>query len=530
MSSSKFLFLIPAIVIITFSITQSQAPIIQWQKCFGGSGIDGASDVQKTNDGGYVVLGSTNSTDHQVSGLHGSFDIWVIKLDSAGDLSWQKCLGSTGLDNAYSIRETDDGGFIIVGYTTANDGDVSGFHGGYSDAWVVKIDRFGQVQWQRCYGGSQTDAFIEVLISQNNVGFILLGFTYSTDGDVHYPLGFDDVWIVKIDSVGNILSEKCYGNSSGNFGFLGNLVLTVDNGLFTSCFGHSVPSQGGSQSYQVLKIDSTGNQEFFNTYGGFEEDEPSYNIQTSDGNFLVVGKTRSIDGDVIPNNDSVYSNIWIIKVDSNGNLLWSKTCGGNATDEAFCVMESPTNGFIIGAESQSYNGDLINSGCQTLSSDWWIFEIDSSGQNILWKKCYGGSGYDYFGKMRETSDGFIVVGSTYSNDGDVSGNHGSMDFWVVKLSNPSTGTNTSAPAASKLSINLQSSSGLMKLVLYSHKNETASIQLFDLLGRQLLDKTISVMEGENRKNIVTPFLSKGVYLIQYISGDSSITLKVLTQD
>jgi len=530
MGICNFWSLVVFFVSTMFASAQSQAPIIQWQKCYGGSNIDGATDIQVNSDGGYVVLGYTNSTDQQVNANHGGFDIWVIKIDSLGNLLWQKCLGGSGLDYGSAIRETQDGGYIIIGYTDSNDGDVTGSHGGTSDMWVVKIDNLGQIQWQKCYGGSQSDVGIDILISQNSSGYTLLGFTSSTDGDVQNSLGLDDVWIVDIDSVGNILSEKCYGNSASNYGFYGNLLQTTDKGLFTSCFGHSVPSQGGSQSFQVLKIDSLGTQEFFSTYGGFEEDEPHYSIQTTDEKYLIVGKTRSIDGDVIPIADSTYSNIWIIKVDLNGNLVWTKTLGGGNSEEAYCVLESSTYGLIVGADSESYNGDLTNSSCHVFSRNLWIFELDSTGQNILWKKCYGGSASDYISKMRMVSNGLIVAGSTYSNDGDVSGNHGSQDFWVVKLSHPVTEVPNNTLSNYKISASIHASENVMKLVLHSPKNETADLRLFDLLGRKLVHEQITVSEGENLKLIFTPVLSRGVYILQYRSGATIIALKVLTQD
>ena len=120
----------------------AQAPTIEWQKCLGGSNDDWAYSIQQTSDSGFIVAGFTNSDDGDVSGNHGGyFDAWVVKLNNSGDIEWQKCLGGTDYDYAYSIHQTSDGGFIVAGNTASNDGDVSGNHGGYYDAWVVKLNK-----------------------------------------------------------------------------------------------------------------------------------------------------------------------------------------------------------------------------------------------------------------------------------------------------------------------------------------------------------------------------------------------------
>ena len=126
-------------------------PQIAWQKCLGGSRYDEANSVQQTGDRGYIVAGDTFSNDDNVSGNHGIRDSWVVKLDNVGDVEWQKCLGGSRYDKANSIQQTVDGGYIVAGDTNSSDGDVSGNHGN-ADSWLVKIDSIGNIQWQKCLG------------------------------------------------------------------------------------------------------------------------------------------------------------------------------------------------------------------------------------------------------------------------------------------------------------------------------------------------------------------------------------------
>ncbi len=144
--------------IIVGTASAGDAPEIEWQKCLGGISTDYAffDSIYQTADGGYIVFGSTYSNNGDVSGNHGGYDTWVVKLNAAGVIEWQKCLGGTSTDYGYSIQQTADGGYIVSGYTQSNNGDVSGNHGG-GDIWVVKLNAEGSIEWQKCLGGSSYD-------------------------------------------------------------------------------------------------------------------------------------------------------------------------------------------------------------------------------------------------------------------------------------------------------------------------------------------------------------------------------------
>jgi PKD repeat protein len=173
---------------------------IAWQRCLGGSDGDRASSIQQTSDGGYIVAGSTLSDDGDVSGNHGDRDAWVVKLDADGKVLWQRCLGGSNLDSASSIQQTSDGGYIVAGETSSDDGDVSGNHGD-RDAWLVKLDADGKIAWQRCLGGSIEDGARSVQQTVDG-GYILAGYTESIDGDVSGNHGDRDALVVKLDDGG----------------------------------------------------------------------------------------------------------------------------------------------------------------------------------------------------------------------------------------------------------------------------------------------------------------------------------------
>jgi hypothetical protein len=175
----------------------SSSGTIQWQKCLGGSSGDRANSIQQTTDSGYIVAGITESNDGDVTGNNGTYDYWIVKLNSSGTIQWQKCLGGTVSDYAFSIQQTADSGYIVAGYSDSNDCDVSGNHGIY-DYWIVKLNSSGTTQWQKCLGGTGIDYAFSIKRTTDS-GYIVAGNSYSNDGDVAGYHGNADYWIVKLN-------------------------------------------------------------------------------------------------------------------------------------------------------------------------------------------------------------------------------------------------------------------------------------------------------------------------------------------
>jgi hypothetical protein len=239
---------------------------IQWQKSLGGSGYDRTDydqSICQTADGGYIVAGYSNSNDGDVSGNHGGYDYWIVKLNSNGHVQWQKCLGGSNDDLATSIKQTADGGYIVAGYSNSNHGDVSGNHGGNNDCWVVKLDASGNIQWQKCLGGTYDEVASSVQQTADG-GYIVGGHSNSNDGDVNGNHGsFNDAWLVKLNVSGNIQWQKCLG---GTYDEGANAVQQTADGGYVAVGLSDSNNDGdvsgnhgyplGTEDYWIVKLDA----------------------------------------------------------------------------------------------------------------------------------------------------------------------------------------------------------------------------------------------------------------------------------
>ncbi|HEY2722909.1 MAG TPA: hypothetical protein VGI82_14345, partial [Chitinophagaceae bacterium] len=259
---------IPTLFLVTFFIvatnhSHSQTPIIEWQKCYGGHSGDYATAVQLTSDHGYIMTGYTYGADGgDVMGYHGNQDIgdiWVVKTDINGNIQWQKCLGGTYFEIGALIYETIDGGYIVAGTSSSTDCSIAGNHGG-ADFWVVKLTSEGEISWQKMYGGSQND-YAYALDPTSDGGYIVAGFTESNDGDVITNHGERDFWIIKIDATGNLKWQKSLGGSGDDEIY--SVKSTPDGGCIAAGFTEStdgdVTGFHGQRDYWVVKVDGSGN-------------------------------------------------------------------------------------------------------------------------------------------------------------------------------------------------------------------------------------------------------------------------------
>jgi len=413
----------------------AQAPEIIWQKCLGGSVYDNAYCIQKTPDGGFIVAGYSGSLDGDVTGFHGgAADYWVVKLNSAGIIDWQKCYGGSGWEEAFSISATSDGGFIIAGHTGSLDGDITFSHG-FTDCWIIKIDSDGTIEWQKSYGGTSTE-YANSIIQTEDGGYIFAGFTYSNDGEVsgNHGTGTTDWWVVKLDDVGNIIWQMCFG--AGEDDVANSVQQTADGGFIVA----GDRQNGDDWDYYIVKLNSEGETEWEKIFGGTQTDAAQAILETAEGSFVVgAGFTGSNDGDVTGHHGVGFSDYWLIKLDSLGNLLWQKCLGGTKDDIAASIIQTFDEGFIIAGVSASDDGDITGHHGGISYGDYWIVKLDTIG-NILWQKSLGGNSGDGAYSIIESLDsGIVIAGYSRSTDGDVTDHHGitiNHDYWVVKLDKP----------------------------------------------------------------------------------------------
>ena len=421
-------------------------PLIAWQKCYGGSGNERAYSMIAGPANGFIVAGSSTSNDGDVTGHHGATgvtDAWLVALRYDGQLLWQKSYGGSGADEFDRIIATKDGGYLAIGTTASTDGDVVGSHDGGNgnvDIWVVKLDGSGNLQWQKCLGGTSQE-FPANVLQMSDSGYILIGSTASVDGDVVGNHGNYDGWLVRLDKAGNLLWQQCIGNAYNDHA---NDIQAIAGG------GYIIPMAsdgGGGGSYGSVSGGSSPNAFFVKTDSG--------------GNVLNVLWNGPYSGNygVLPvNNDAYYtltiSNGQICLLNANNRIsigqidttLASVVNQPTGTSLSYCYPYSPAvnAGYTIsgsGGMGLLSNGSGVVAGytddsARRLNPHGYLDGFLANIGPNSWTREYGGSKMDYFSAVAvQDNFTYIAAGYTNSNDGDVSGNHGGYDFWVVKFSN-----------------------------------------------------------------------------------------------
>jgi len=349
-----------------------------WTRTYGGSSSDEAWSVQQTTDGGFIVAGRTRSFGA------GVWDVWLLKTDADGDTLWARTYGGSAPDYGFSVQQTSDSGYITAGYTLS-------FGAGGSDVYLVRTDANGNTLWTRTYGGTGTDEGYSAQQTTDG-GYIVAGRTTSFGG------GGDDVYLVKTDANGDTLWTRAYGGSTGDEAR--SVQQTTDGGYIIT---------GRTYSYErfndiwLLKTDANGDTLWTRTYGRSDNDESFCVQQTTDGGYIITGRTYSSER---------FDDIWLLKTDANGDTLWTRTYGGSGGDEGWSVQQTTDGGYIVAGATISFGaGDY----------DAWLLKTDADG-DTLWTRTYGGTDMDWGYSVQQTTDGgYIVAGyiyffSTYESD------------------------------------------------------------------------------------------------------------------
>lgn len=408
-------------------------PGVQWHVMAGGGDYDGGQGITATLDGGGIVVGWTMSNDGDAIGQHGQGDILAIKLDEHGNIQWHKDFGRSEWETSYSITSCGQDGFSIIGTTSSTDGDAIGVGYGGIDIWKFEINDIGEIASQRKYGSSQPDAGYDLSCGdESNV--LILGATSKADGVVTINHGLFDYWLSMVNPQGELLWQNAYGGTSDDIPFAftrcadGGFVLV---GKTSSNNGDVSGYHGGSADGWVVKVNNAGTMQWQRALGGSRADVLYDVCTTDDGGCVVVGYTSSRDGDVSGGHGTITNEDgWAVKLDNAGNIIWQHALGGSANDHLTSVVALSDGGFMAVGYSWSSDGDVPYS---LGGKDGWVLKLDATG-NLVWSMVLGGSADDQFWKVIRTSDGgFLLGGSSTSNDGDATGNHGMEDMWVVKL-------------------------------------------------------------------------------------------------
>lgn len=425
--------LLAALFISSMAHTQNVPPL-QWQKNYGGSSSDWIGSFAQTPDGGFILQGITVSANGDATGNHGNYDLLVVKTDPDGNTLWKKLYGSTGFENTGNILNTSDGGYLMGGTCGANNGDVSGNHGS-TDYWIVKLDNAGNIQWQKSYGGSNSENLYNIKETSDG-GYIAIGNSTSIDGDISGNYGNLDTWVIKISSSGILQWQKNYGGTGID---LGSDIVEMPGGDFIFC-GGTYSSNGnvsinyGDKDAWLMRISGTnGTAIWSQTYGGSSFDELNSLQLTNDFSISIAasGSTNSNDYNITGNHGS--TDILFVTLDGASGILNSARCyGGSNGEYAYNISNTFDQGYFITGYTTSNDGEVSgNHG----NSDIWALKL-SRGGDIDWQKCLGGTAAERGFRGMETSEGgYFVAGGANSINGDATNNYGGEDLWAVKLSN-----------------------------------------------------------------------------------------------
>ncbi len=226
---------------------------LEWRRYYGGTNNDRAHAVVRSNDGGFVMAGFSESTDFDISNSRGSYDFWVVKITEVGNLVWEHSLGGAGIEIAYDIALTATGNYLVTGHTFSNDQDISVNHG-EADTWLLQLDDLGNLVWERTYGGTLFDAARSVkVIGQDQI--LLSGNTKSADFDLSNA-GENDIWVAKTDALGNLIWQQTFGGIGLDYGF--DALEDRDQNVIVVGSSNSMEFQGlankGNTDLVIMKI------------------------------------------------------------------------------------------------------------------------------------------------------------------------------------------------------------------------------------------------------------------------------------
>ncbi len=426
--------------------SQQKIAVIEWDKTIGGNSADFLSTIKKTTDGGYILGGFSTSgiSGEKTENSRGGEDCWVVKINASSTIEWQKTLGGSGSDVIISIQQTADGGYILGGLSDSNiSGEKTENSRGGSDYWIVKLSADGIIEWQKTIGGSYDDDLTSVQQTTDG-GYILVGYSRSnisgekTENNRGSATSTDDYWIVKLRSDGIIAWQKTIGGSDDDE--LESVQQTTDGGYIlgglsnSSISGEKTENSRGKNDYWVIKLDTLGAIIWQKTIGGSQEDFLKSIQQTMDGGYILGGYSFSnTSGEKTENNRGNYD-YWVIKLDTDGAIIWQKTIGGTNDDNLISVQQTTDGGYILGGESNSdISGDKTEN--SRGGSDYWIVKLNIDG-TIEWQKTIGGSASDYLRSIQQSIDGgYVLGGISYSDISSekTENNRGFYDYWVVKL-------------------------------------------------------------------------------------------------
>lgn len=510
------------LLIISYNFSYSQVPNIVWSKYFGGSRGE-AKSIQKTSDGGYIIAGIAENPNEETVDYHGNNDGFVVKLNASFETEWSKCYGTELYEQIKQIKQTNDGGYVFVGRATVNYPNQS-IGATRTDYWIVRIDSLGNIIWEKKYGGSAEECAFSV--DETVTGeFIINGYSRSADGNVGINLGFSDYWMLKLDSTGNIILNKKYGGPENDFGYAsvvnadGSYVLAGETFSETGQVSCRNPALICESDFWIVKSNTLGNitwaRCFGSMYTGTNYFNTPYNmIKTLDNGYIVVGS--GYDSSI--ENTFGRKDFWVRKIDANGNLQWKKFYGGSEDDQAYSVKQTADGGYVIVGGSYSADDQVTVNLGQYSYENGWIIKISSTG-NLIWQKSAGSSGFgwDYFNDVIEVGNNeYIVVGKADKSNDDCVQSNG-RGFWVTKISTNNLNNDSFSSIVFKMYPNPTE-----EVLRFEASESIKNVSIHDTSGRIVFEQ-----KSDDIKSINISSLSNGIYTINVATDDNVVSRKVI---
>jgi hypothetical protein len=543
MSKTKLFYGVLFLHWCTLSISQN----ILWENSYGGKHAEFLYDAIPTPDYGFLLAGSSisNKNGNKADANKGDLDYWVWKMDEKGTPEWQKGFGGDGVDVLQSVKLANDGGFILAGTSSSSiSGDKKEACKGQEDFWIIKLDAKGNEIWQRTIGGSGQEKLLS--IAQTKDGGYILGGTSSSNtsepdekgvidkyGKSEDSRGSLDYWVVKLDIKGEIKWQKTLGGQYVDE--LKSIEQTNDKGYILGGYSNS-PISGdktqenfGLNDYWIIKLDEDGNELWQHTLGGDQDDTLFALTQTNDGGFIAGGNSNSGATNSKSKSNQDGADFWVLKLDKTGTIEWQETYNYGKKDVLSSIVENVDGTFLIGGYSQSESVQKsVNSVQKSVGkkadkegiNDYIALKIKSTGEEI-WTQTVGSKGDEILKKLFETRDGgYILAGTSIgkaSKDKNVA--IGGSDFWVVKLRDKEKKIKEKEkieaipnPAISYTNV----------IVTYEYQKGIAT--LFDLSGRTM--QTIK-LTGEKTIPVDLSNLPQGIYVIEVKTNVSTDGVKVI---
>ncbi len=517
------------IVILVFYIfllspLYSQPFTILWNQCIGGTDDDDAFDIIKIDDG-YMVAGYTESNDGDVnSGNHGAIDAWLLKLDLQGNILWERCYGGTSSDNFQRIFRDSEDNFLLTGMSSSTDGDISyNPYPGSSSTWIVKIDSLGNIMWDRIVGGNATDQQWYAILTDDD-GVLAYGRTASHDGDISVAYGAWDIWMIKLSNEGEIEWDYTIGTNFIDDGY--GVTQTSDGGYL--CSGGCWVSEGTQGNLRcdayhdlaeavLVKLDKDRNIEWQRCYGGSNHDVIITVEELEDG-YIFSAYTDSGDGDLSYHYGE--GDIWVVKTDFDGNIIWQKSYGGTKTESPHKLFLNENGDIVVFGTTDS--NDIDVNGNHSGNDDIWVIRLSSNGE-LLAQQCIGGVTHEKmnWGVIKKSDYNYVIAGKTFAGPSfDVSCfTHQihpiyAYDIWVLEIADTTTALPELPPfALAGLKVYPNPARDYVCFEYTGQPRQKAEIMVFNNMGEQIRNTILYKTDGKYIWD--TRQMPQGVYFYTY---------------